>query len=148
MKIIIAVIALTACCFAQVTLSPLNAEHGKRSRDSFTVTNGSYTPLAVLFEIDSLDMTTLEVVPLLPTTHVKLSQYSARIPAKSSDTVNFDITCDTYPCVTIIWSRFAFGGHTESGMAVAYRLGFVNYSCDREKNCRASLQARMKEKKK
>lgn len=146
MKIIIA-IALATCCYAQVTLSPLNAEHGKRSRDSFTVSNGSYTSLAVLFEIDSLDMTTLEVVPLLPTTHIKMSQYSARIPAKSSDTVNFDITCDTYPCVTIIWSRFGVGGHTESGMAVAYRLGFVDYSCEHEKNCRAGVQARMKDKK-
>jgi hypothetical protein len=74
---------------------------------------------------------------LAPTTHVKLSQYSARIPAHQTHTFAYQVTCDTYPCVVAVLADVG-SGHTDEGVAVIIRMTHIVYACNRERDCRKS----------
>jgi hypothetical protein len=141
-KTIFAAIILLAATAgsAQVTISPLNAEFGKKAKGEFSLTNGAFSPLAVTFELASVDIHDgkFGLTDLQPTTHIKLSEYSARIPAKQTHTVGYSITCDAYPCGVVILSTIVTG-HTDEGLAVATRLGTVVYVCSSAKHCRDSI---------
>jgi hypothetical protein len=135
--LILTLAALTTAATAQVTLSPLNAEFGKKAKGEFNLTNGTFAPLSVTFELQSVELSSgkFAMVDLKPTTHVKLSEYSARIPAKQTRTIAYTVTCDVMPCGVVILSTMATG-HTNEGIAMATRMGTIAYVCDKQKGCR------------
>ena len=150
MKTLISVLLLSALAYGQgVTLSPLNFEAGKRARGEFSITNGGFSPLPVTFEPMFIDLSTgkPELKDIPANVHIKLSSYSARIAAKQEYRIGFDLRCDDLPCTVIVFSTFG-NGHINAGAgetaAVSAKMGFVIYSCQKEKGCRASQQARMK----
>lgn len=134
-------LSLATLATAQVTISPLNAEFGKKARSQFQLTNGGFTPLSVNVEVVSVVIRNGQAIVatgLDSTTHVKVSQYSAKIPAKQVHTFFYTMTCDAYPCSAILFADVA-QGHTDSGEAVVLRLGEIVYACEKQKNCRNSI---------
>jgi hypothetical protein len=141
MKKFILFIALTCSLgMSAQTISPLNSEHGKKAKGEFYLTNNGFTPLAVTVEVKGLSVRDGRVTigDLPATTHVKMSEWSARIPAKATWTFWYDAKCDTLPCATVIFTSM-MSGHTDSGVAIASHLGTVVYACEKPKGCRASI---------
>lgn len=141
-RFVIAIIFLTTLGAAQsVTISPLNSEHGRKARGEFSLTNNDFAPVTITLDALSMEWTNGEykIIELRPDVHVKLSEYSARIPAKQVHSFGYQITCDTMPCSVLISTTF-ITAHTDAGVAVAARLGTVAYICDKEKGCRTTAQ--------
>lgn len=138
---ILAVLFSTAA-FGQLTISPLNSEHGKKARGEFTITNGTFSAIPVTIEPLSVVVHDgkFELAELSSSVHLKLSEFSTRIPAKQNHVFGYSATCDTYPCSFALFATFATGGHTDTGVAVAVRLGTVIYACEKERGCRQSMQ--------
>ena len=138
------VVVMSGISFAQ-TISPLNAEFGKKIRGEFSLTNDGFSPLPVILEPMSLAIVNGKpvVADLAPGTHVKLSEYSTRIGAKQVHTFAYTATCDSYPCAFIIFTTMVTG-HLDNGVAIASHLGHTAYSCDRARNCRASFLNQLK----
>ena len=71
----LAVIFVASLSWGQITMSPMNAEYGKKAKGEFTLTNGSFAPLSVTLSTTSAMIKDgkFSIQGLAPTTHVKLS---------------------------------------------------------------------------
>src|SRR5580704_16915323 len=82
-RIALAIILLTlSTAVCAQSISPLNSEHSrKKVRSEFSLSNDSFSPLTVTLEPMSLAIVNGKaiVTDLAPTTHVRLSEYSANI---------------------------------------------------------------------
>jgi hypothetical protein len=124
------------------TISPLNAEFGKKADSTFTITNNKLQPISATVRSFSFSMDAtggMVVRPLDAGVHVQLDSSSARIDAKQSHIFSYRVTCDKLPCnVTFMASTL---GHTDRGMAVARSLEHTIYICQKHKGCRTSILA-------
>lgn len=144
-RLVLVLVLIAGSCAAQ-TLSPLNAEFGKKIHGQFSLTNDSFSPMNVTVEVMSMALAhnQLAPVPLIASTHIRLSDWSARIPAKQTHVFYYDGVCDVHPCVFIILSTMMVG-HTNTGVAVAAHLGTVAYSCSVARDCRKSILDQLKD---
>jgi hypothetical protein len=147
-RFIVIALILTAVTAAAQTVSPLNAEYGKKVRGEFSLANDSFAVLPVTLEPMSLNIVDGKpvVTPLAPTTHIKLSEYSARIGAKQVHSFAVDAKCDTYPCAFIVFATMVTG-HLDNGVVIATHVGSTFYSCDKQKGCRKSFLRQIAETK-
>lgn len=124
-----------------VQISPLHSEFGRHARGQFQLTNQGFAPLNVNVEVVSIAIKNgrAEIATALDSgTHVKMSQYSAKIGAKQTHVFYYTMSCDSYPCSAILFADIA-QGHTDSGEAVVLRLGSIVYACEKQKGCRDSI---------
>jgi hypothetical protein len=142
--IIFAILYLAVLAYAASaqTISPVVVEGGgSKAQGSFTVTNNGLLPAAVTVEAHTLDLRTNTALPLAPTTHVELSQTSARLGAKQNFTFNYIIKCDAMPCVVQFQAGMMTAMHAGpgvgQGLAVRIVLPHVVYLCqEKGKGCR------------
>ncbi len=125
------------------TISPLIGEcGGKKCVGQFTVTNNNIVPMAVSIEtyVISFDAKGEPVRhPLDSTTHVKLSETSARIPPRQPHEFSYTASCDVLPCV-LAFGAVMSAGHTDSGIQAKLVLLTALYVCEQSKGCRASVR--------
>jgi hypothetical protein len=143
-RVALIALILSGIAVAQ-TISPVNSEHSrKKIRTEFSLSNDGFTPLSVTLEPMSLTIVDGKpvVAELAADTHVKLSEYSARIGAKQIHTFAVDASCPSN-CAFIVFTTFVTG-HTDDGVAIATHLGTTMYACDRAKNCRQSFLSQLK----
>ena|ERR1700733_10184703 len=143
-------IVITLIIFASIaataqTITPITQELGKRVRGEFSLANNGFTPMAVSLEIKSLKVVDgkMTLSDLDAGTHIKLSEWSARIPAKQIHSFGVDAKCDTLPCAFVVFTSMA-AGHTNEGVAVTAHLGTTMYLCQKQRGCRASFIKQMK----
>jgi hypothetical protein len=129
------------------TLSPMVGEYGKKANGTFLLTNNTVVPLAVTIEAQSFSVDKMgkHLRPLDSTTHVQLSETSARLAPKEIHEVNFKIRCDVYPCLVTFLSGMVVG-HTQGDkdhpvFQVRLILEHVAYVCSKAKNCRKDVLA-------
>jgi hypothetical protein len=129
------------------TISPLTTSYkvkpGKNVSGSFVVTNNALTPSNVVVETASFrwvnDKQILEAVGT--NVRVKLSETSFRLGAKTSHTVNYQVSCDKLPCAVALFSAF-ISGHVENGVNIAIHLPTSVYMCeDDAKHCREKVRS-------
>ena len=145
MKRIALILLLSAVASAQ-TISPLNSEHSrKKIRGEFSLSNDSFTPLMTTLETMSLTIVDGKpvVTDLAPTTHVKLSQYSATIGVKQIRTFAVNASCES-DCAFIVFASFV-SGHLDNGITIATHVGTTFYACEKQRGCRASFLRQVKE---
>jgi hypothetical protein len=145
-RIIAAIILSSITAVAQVGVSPLKAEFGKKASAQMTVSNGSLSPIAVTLEAKTLTMGSdghLTLSDLDPAVvKVKLHETSARLAAKSSRTFDYDIKCNR--CAVVISAAAApiqklkVDGDA-MGARVVLRYGMTNFVCPSVKGCRESF---------
>jgi hypothetical protein len=143
-RIALALFILLSIASAQ-TVSPLNSEHNrKKIRAEFSLTNDGFSPLSVNLEPMSLTFVAGKPVvsDLSPETHVKLSEYSARIGAKQIHTFGINASC-TDNCAFIVFATM-MTGHTNDGVAIATHIGSTFYACDKQRGCRQSFLNQLK----
>lgn len=123
-----------------ITLSPAIAEArikpNQKARGSFTVTNGTLSPVNVIVE-PKLAVGKdghVEIVPLPFTMNVDLDSTSARIPPQQTFTFDFTVSGVSQPSA-LVFDVKATGAHANVGTSVAISLPSYFYLCD-SKNCR------------
>jgi hypothetical protein len=147
MKRIAALILFAASVANAQTIAPITSEYGKKANGSFQIQNNTLLPLTVTVESYSvtLDKSGRQLHPLLSTSHVRLSQTSARLGPKEIYEFSYHIACDTLPtpCLVTFLSGMIVG-HTQGDkdhpvMQVRVILDHAVYICAKEKNCRADV---------
>jgi hypothetical protein len=143
LALLLALIGLLAWSANAQTISPLMGEcGGKKCTGQFTVTNNGIVPLAVSIDAHAVTFTAAGepiLHPLDSTTHVKLSETSARVAPRQGHDFSYTIQCDALPCV-IGFAAGMSAGHTDNGMAVRLVLETAVYICEKSKGCRASIR--------
>lgn len=143
-RIALILLALTTVVSAQ-TVSPLNSEHNrKKVRGEFNLSNDGFTPIRVTLQPMSLNIVNGKPIvgDLSPSTHVRLSEYSATIGAKQIHTFGVNASCDG-DCVFIVFASM-MTGHTADGVAIATHVGSTFYACQKQKGCRQSFLTQIK----
>jgi hypothetical protein len=130
-----AILMLILCasgCRAQ-TVSPIVAEFGKKANGAFQITNNTVQPMVVSLESYSfsLDSKGQHFRKLDATTHVTLSESSARLSPREVHEFNYRITCDVLPCYTTILSGMIVG-KTQDGIQVRLILPHSVYTCQKK----------------
>jgi len=112
------------------TIRPVVLEHTKtKAQGRFELVNDGVTPLNVVLEARSFDITEAgEPVyrPLDPRIHLRLSAMSVRIPAKQSRFVFYEATCDSLPAWFVIPCTFS-GLPPVGGLEVRVELPHTVY---------------------
>ena len=133
-------VVLTATLVAGQTLSPLNAECGKKCSGEFSITNNGVVPLVVTVEPYSFSFMngkpTFQKIDGVAEVH--LNALSTRVSPKQTYVFDYRVKCIQFPCSV----GFAAGmtvGHTDEGMALRIVLNHVVYSCEKARNCRVSV---------
>jgi hypothetical protein len=142
--IVLDLILFVVVASAQTSVSPLIVEgKGPRVKGEFSITNQGLLPAVVTlspvgFMVSPQDETTFH--ELEPTTHITLSESSAKIGPRQSRVFAYDITCDKLPCWLTVYTS-AVIGKTPSGVQVKTWIPHTVYICDKkEKHCRASVR--------
>jgi hypothetical protein len=129
------------------TISPIHAEFGKKAVGSFNYTNDTLQPMAVTLESYnfSIDKDGQHLRPLDSTTHIQLSETSARLGPKETHEFAYKLTCDVLPCeVSVLIGGVV--GHTQGDkdhpvMQIRLILDHAIYLCLKAKGCRAGIIA-------
>ena len=140
-------IASASSAASAQTVSPILNECGKKCSGTFTIQSNVLIPMAVTVEpySFSLDKAGKHLRPLDSTTHVKLSETSARLGPKETHEFSYKIICDSLPCSVAFLSGMIVG-HTQVSqdnpvLAIRLILDHSVYACARQKNCRKSIIA-------
>jgi hypothetical protein len=129
-------------------ISPLIQElrsnkNGKASGE-FAVTNTSLQPIITTLAVKSFSVVggNMKVRDLDGNIHVRLSEQSAKIPAKSSHIFWFEVTCEPRnPCWFQIDSSSGEARHLSQGVTMRIWLGETLYACPKTaKNCRETIR--------
>jgi hypothetical protein len=129
---IVILILGASVCHAQ-TVSPITAEYGRKANGEFQITNNTVQPMVVSLEAYSfsLDSKGQHFRKLDGTTHLVLSETSARLSPKEVHSFNYRITCDVLPCYTTILSGMIVG-KTQDGIQVRLILPHSVYTCQKK----------------
>jgi len=134
--------AVTAQTVAPV-ITEVAAKPDRSFSGTFQIRNDGVVPLTAIVEKPQ----TLiwkdgrpNLNPLAPTTHLELSEMSARIGARQSHEFAWRLRCEMLPCATTLYVVIT-GKHTDSGMQIALHLPTTVYACKKAKGCRALIIA-------
>jgi hypothetical protein len=136
---------IATSCRAQMTLTPVKTECGKKCSGSFFLINNGLTPETFSIDIRTTHFSQSAQGPVmtpLDNATAKVSQSSGRISPKESRQIDFHVQCTMLPCQVSFISSFT-QGHTKPGQ-VAIRVAVMHtvYSCEKQSGCRlATLQA-------
>jgi len=119
------------------TISPLFSEYKNKAHGEFSITNNQIKPLIVTLSAQALgsDLSLKDDKSF----NLKLSEYSARIPAQQTHTFTFEMTCVKSSCAAVILASM-ITGHTVSGVQVISALGHTVYVCPTD-HCRSEFLA-------
>jgi hypothetical protein len=119
---------------AAQAVSPPVVQYVGAARGTFDLINDGLTPLSVViepfgFEVDSIG--TINYVPL-DTTKVKLrlSTMSGRVPPRSTYTIGYDVTADSFPRWLVVTATFS--QPRRQGLNVRMQLPHVIYLNQRD----------------
>jgi len=142
---LLVLIGLTALVAQGQTISPLVGEcGGKKCSGQFTVTNNQILPMAVSIDVYAISFDASGNVvrhPLDATTHVKLSETSARVAPRQAHEFSYTASCDALPCV-LGFGAVMSAGHVDNGIQAKLVLITGLYICETQKGCRASVRAK------
>lgn len=121
------------------TLNGVVTECGQKCSGGFSVVNNDLKPLAVTLEAHAFSVIDgkQQYHALDPASTITLSETSARIGPKGSRDFDFKLRCAELPCAVQILVKMTLG-HTDTGLQVSGVIPHTIYSCQKEKNCRAT----------
>lgn len=122
------------------TVSPITAQYGRKANGSFQIQNNTVQPMVVSLEVYSfsLDSKGQHFRKLDDSTHVTLSETSARLSPKEIHEFTYRMVCQTAPCEVSILSGMIVG-KTQEGIQVRLVLPHSVYMCEKAKRCREQI---------
>lgn len=111
------------------SVNPPFEVHQGQARSSFSISNGSLTPLSFVVEARSFDIEScgdLAFQPLDPTrVQVRLSSMSGRLPARQQRRIQYDVTADSLPAWVAFVVTFGTAGRD---MGLGMRMQVVHFA--------------------
>jgi hypothetical protein len=131
MKLLLAVLFLTAASVNAQTISPLHASCGKKCSNTFEVRNDNLVP--IFFQIETTKVVFEDGKPHnLPLTNEKLwlSQSSGRLGPRETRKIDFKMECtDSKTCVVAMKVMMTNGVKNADGLVVRLILPYSIYAC-------------------
>lgn len=126
------------------TVSPVRSEYRVEANGEIQVTNNTFKPITVVFEVQSFKVSETGEIsygPLDPSIHVKLAATSVRLQAKQSYSVAYKAKAEKLPSWFVIYAKFTdLPVRTSSGMNVSINLPHTVYVLPKKDADRSELK--------